>query len=196
MRTFKDILKEKIEVRDMEFVSDNAQIPDRTLPLKDLSDAEIFNLFVKWDELSEQDKIRMKDIYKSLVPDYVEEIETTEAIEVIEKVKSPVNITKPSEAIQADRFNEGKLQWSQVDFQSLESLVMVLEGGAKKYSKDNWKKGHPITDLLDSLLRHVFAFKSGETLDPESGVSHIGHIMANAMFIEYNLKHRPENDNR
>ena len=41
----------------------------------------------------------------------------------------------------ADRFNAGKLQWSMVDFKSLEDMVRVLEFGAKKYSRDNWKKG-------------------------------------------------------
>ena len=31
----------------------------------------------------------------------------------------------------ADRFNDGKLQWSMVDFKSLEDMVRVLEFGAK-----------------------------------------------------------------
>ena len=95
--------------------------------------------------------------------------------------------------MQADRFNAGKPEWSLVDFQSLEPMVRVLEFGAKKYSRNNWKKGLPINSILDSLMRHVIAYKDGEDLDPESGVSHIGHMMCNLMFLSYvdrNLKEK------
>jgi hypothetical protein len=36
----------------------------------------------------------------------------------------------------------------------------------------------------------------GEDDDPESGLSHIGHIMANAMFISYYMKYLPAMDDR
>jgi hypothetical protein len=49
--------------------------------------------------------------------------------------------------------------------------------------KDNWKKGMPITQILDSMLRHIAALQSGEWLDPESGLPHIGHIQCNALFL-------------
>ena len=85
----------------------------------------------------------------------------------------------------ADRFNKGKLQWSLVDFNSLESLVRVLEFGAEKYSPNNWKKGLEKKATLDCLMRHLIALMNNEELDKESGESHIGHIMANAMFYEH-----------
>lgn len=95
----------------------------------------------------------------------------------------------------AERFNSGKISWSLVDFESLESLVKVLEFGAKKYSRDNWKKGLYTRETIESIMRHVVSLLGGEYIDKESGLSHIGHIMANAMFLEYMLRTKKEFDN-
>ena len=100
------------------------------------------------------------------------------------------------DAQQALRYNQGKLQWSLVDFDSLEGLVRVLEYGAQKYSKDNWKKGMPVTQVTESLMRHLFAFLRGEDVDPESGCRHISHVMCNTMFLEYILREKPHYDDR
>lgn len=94
------------------------------------------------------------------------------------------------------RHNKGKAQWSLVDFESFEDMVKVLEFGANKYEAHNWKKGHYTTKLCESLMRHLFAYLSGEDVDPESGCSHIGHIQCNAMFLAYSAKHHPDLDDR
>jgi len=97
-------------------------------------------------------------------------------------------MTKTTMPPRADRFNTGKRQWSMVDFESLEPMVEVLEYGANKYSKDNWKQGLPVLEICESLLRHTFAFMAGEDKDPESGLSHIGHMMCNLMFLSYVMR--------
>lgn len=94
------------------------------------------------------------------------------------------------------RYNEGKLQWSLVDFKSLEPMVQVLEFGAKKYAPNNWKKGLETQKIMESLLRHAFAFMSGEDNDPENGISHVGHMQCNLMFLQYMLREKPELDTR
>lgn len=84
------------------------------------------------------------------------------------------------------RYDAGKPQWDLVHFESLLPLVRVLEFGAQKYSKHGWKK--PFKDksiIINSLLRHVLALADGEQNDPESGLPHVGHIIANAMFYSY-----------
>lgn len=85
----------------------------------------------------------------------------------------------------SDRYNTGKPHWSLVDFKSLEPLVRVMEYGVIKYTRENWKKGLDLNEVLESLSRHLFALMSGEERDPESGELHIGHIMANAMFWQF-----------
>ena len=100
------------------------------------------------------------------------------------------------ETEQALRYNMGKLEWSLVDFDSLEGLVKVLEYGCHKYARNNWKKGMPVTKVSESLMRHLFAFLRGEDVDPESGCRHISHVMCNAMFIEYIMREKPHYDDR
>ena len=95
------------------------------------------------------------------------------------------DLNNPNEA---GRFSTGKPQWSQVDFKSLEPMVRVLEYGAKKYTKGNWKKGMPVSEICECLLRHVFALMDGEINYKESGLPIIGHIQCNAMFIAYMLR--------
>jgi hypothetical protein len=95
-----------------------------------------------------------------------------------------------------NRNNQGKPQWSLVDFPSLEGTVRVLEFGAKKYAPHNWRKGLPTTEICDSLLRHTFAYLNGEDNDPESGLSHVDHIQCNAMFLKHMVQNRPDMDTR
>lgn len=94
------------------------------------------------------------------------------------------------------RFNKGKLRWSLVDFPSLEPMVKVLEFGAEKYDDHNWKKGLSTTEICESLLRHLTAYLDGEDSDKESGISHIGHIQCNAMFLAYMMREKKEMDTR
>lgn len=89
------------------------------------------------------------------------------------------------------RFNNGKPRWALVDFQALEPMVRVLEYGCKKYDADNWKKGLYTRGITESMLRHTFALLRGELNDEESGLPHIGHIMANAMFISHMIEQKP-----
>ncbi len=94
------------------------------------------------------------------------------------------------------RENEGKPRWSLVDFESFESMVKVLEQGAEKYGKYNWQKGLKVTETAESLLRHIFSFLAGNDIDADSGLEHIGHIQANAMFLGYMMKNRKDLDDR
>lgn len=103
-------------------------------------------------------------------------------------MKTPENLAK--------RYNSGKLQWSLVHYPSLEPMVKVLEFGAEKYDRHNWKKGLEVTKICESMLRHIYAFLDGENNDPESNISHIGHIQANAMFLAYMVDKHPNLDDR
>lgn len=70
-------------------------------------------------------------------------------------------------------------------------LVMsaAMEEGATKYAPNNWKdcpKDEAGT-YIHAMLRHAHAFADGEKYDPDSKVSHLGHIMACAGILCYLL---------
>ena len=95
-----------------------------------------------------------------------------------------------------DRLNAGKLKWSLVSWKALEPMVRVLAFGASKYDDHNWKKGLKYTEVCESLQRHLNAFIDGENNDPESKLSHVGHILCNAMFLSYMSMFRKDMDDR
>lgn len=101
----------------------------------------------------------------------------------------------------ARRFNEGKPQLSLV-LEAREALAdcsRVLQYGKDKYDKAgerNWKKGLPLTQTCDSLLRHISSLLAGEDKDPETGLNHTAHILSNALFLAENFITHPDMDDR
>ena len=115
------------------------------------------------------------------------------------------------------RYNTNKPKWSLMDYESMEDMLRVLAYGRHKYStfrdesgvehkgvditpeqaatmecvydgRDNWKNKTDMEVPIDSLQRHIAAIMKGEELDKESGLPHIAHVMANAMFYSYHSR--------
>lgn len=83
------------------------------------------------------------------------------------------------------RYNEGKVDWTLLDFKSCEPLAQAMMYGSNKYARLNWQK--PCDDPrqhLQSAMRHLIAVLEGEQYD-ESLVRHTGHVMANMMMYNY-----------
>lgn len=75
-------------------------------------------------------------------------------------------------------------------------MIEVLMFGAKKYTPNNWKKGLKYTEVCESLQRHLICFLDKEDIDKESKLSHVGHILCNAMFLSYMYLFRKDMDDR
>lgn len=89
------------------------------------------------------------------------------------------------------KFDLGKLEYGLLPPLALEETVKVLTFGAQKYARDNWQL---VPDskrrYFDALQRHVWAWKRGESLDPESGIHHLAHAMCCLMFLyEHDVKY-------
>lgn len=86
-----------------------------------------------------------------------------------------------------------KLDFSLVDPFAYSDLAFQLTVGAKKYSKDNWKKGD-INIYLSALERHIQAIKIAldnddiESLIDDTGIQHGGALLCNSMFIHYFIR--------
>jgi hypothetical protein len=87
----------------------------------------------------------------------------------------------------AARFNSGKAKWSLLPLEVFEPVVQVLMFGAKKYAAWNFAEGNGLswTEVGESTQRHLSEWMRGEDNDPESGLSHLGHIGCNLMFLLY-----------
>lgn len=111
--------------------------------------------------------------------------------ETMEKDKPPTPV--------ASRANAGKVMLSFVlQFPTaIKAFARVMEIGAVKYLRDNWKKGgKPDWEYLDACLRHLTDFENGETFAADTGCLHLAHAMWNIMaIIELNypgVTHDPE----
>jgi hypothetical protein len=95
-----------------------------------------------------------------------------------------------------DRFNQGKLRYDLVPTSANQGIAKVLTFGAQKYGDRNWEKGFKWTSCIASLERHLAAFKSGQDHDDESGLLHMEHLLANAVFLLEFYRTHPELDDR
>lgn len=59
----------------------------------------------------------------------------------------------------------------------------VFDYGRRKYAAWNWAKGMPWSVPLACAARHLMAIIRGETTDPESGLSHRGHVFCNLVML-------------
>jgi len=118
----------------------------------------------------------------------ITEFYNQEAVIPILKALKDNNLKEKNWTFTGDRFNEGKPRWSLVHYESLVPMIRVLEYGSKKYSRENWKKGLDLKEILESMQRHLAALMDGEEVDSESGIEHMGHIQCNALFYNYHSK--------
>lgn len=56
---------------------------------------------------------------------------------------------------------DGKGFFHCIPFIAIEALAKLYEAGAKKYAKDNWKKGIPLSRFIDAIFRHAFKLSEG-----------------------------------
>ena len=94
------------------------------------------------------------------------------------------------------KHDQEKADISYVSWELVEQIAKVRAFGAKKYSRNNWKKGFKITRSCAAALRHIFQFLAGQTYDSESGECHLSHAVCCLEHAIYDMIHHPENDDR
>jgi len=89
-----------------------------------------------------------------------------------------------TEKKQGVKYDENKPRYDLIPHAALREVADVLTMGAAKYSDDNWKRVDGLRQRYTAaLMRHTEAWRSGERIDPESGRSHLAHVICNAMFL-------------
>ena len=87
-------------------------------------------------------------------------------------------------ASEGRKFDTGKPDFTLLPWDAVEQVVRVLDFGAKKYARDNWKH---VADAdrryLAAAFRHLAAHAKGEVNDPETGISHLAHAGCCVLFL-------------
>lgn len=66
----------------------------------------------------------------------------------------------------------------------LMEIAIALTEGARKYGRHNYRAiGVRASVYYDATLRHIFAWWSGEDIDPDSGLSHITKAIASLVVL-------------
>lgn len=105
------------------------------------------------------------------------------------KAEMPTTIAGQSEGV---KFDSKKLRMDLIPSVALEELAKVLTYGAEKYDANNWTKGIDYSRLYAACLRHLLAYKSGQSTDAESGISHLSHALCNIVFLIWHSSNRPD----
>lgn len=98
----------------------------------------------------------------------------------------------PAEGERSLRYNTGKPDYSLIPIAAMQEAAKVLEYGASKYERDNWRRPTHWSVSFACLQRHLAAWQAGEDNDPESGRNHLGHAMCNILQMLDMLENYPE----
>lgn len=94
------------------------------------------------------------------------------------------------------RKNAGKIRFDLVPLHLLAPVARVLEAGSIKYAPWNWAKGMAWMVPIGCIMRHLADYMRGETVDPESGESHMAHIICNCLMLLHYEDSYPQGDDR
>lgn len=82
-----------------------------------------------------------------------------------------------------NKWDTGKLPYHLLPNEALAEVVKVLHFGAIKYSERNWEKGINYSRVFSAAMRHLWSWWGGEDRDPETGLSHLAHLVCCGLFI-------------
>ena len=151
-------------------------------------------------DMSEEERLEAQQL-AALEEGFYHGSPSTTAAETLEKSNAVFASWEAEKTLQdvidkegpAARYNEGKAQLSYLlDFpKAMDAFALVCMEGAKKYARDNWKRGgKPSAEYLDSALRHMRDMWGWQQVfDGDLMVTyHAAHIMWNmAAYIELNI---------
>lgn len=82
------------------------------------------------------------------------------------------------------KFDNNKPEYGLIPPNALEELATVLTIGAKKYARENWRYvPESKRRYYDAAQRHMWAWKRGEQMDPETGKHHLAHAACCLFFL-------------
>ena len=81
------------------------------------------------------------------------------------------------------KHDSGKRRYDLLPYDALEEIIKVLEFGALKYEDNNWLRGCEWSRYWTACMRHITAWWMGESVDAETGLSHLAHAGCCILFL-------------
>lgn len=82
------------------------------------------------------------------------------------------------------KFDSEKPRYSLLPKGAVNSVIAVLEFGAKKYDVDNWQEVDNAKErYYNAAMRHIDLWWSGEKHDSETNIHHLAHAATNLFFL-------------
>lgn len=113
------------------------------------------------------------------IPAFDAETEEEVVEYVVERAVRPAGKAKTND--------NGKLPFAWLPWAGIEAIAQVQLFGHQKYKDfNNYRLGMEVTRNASCALRHIVEYLKGNTLDPESGLHHLGHALCRLSFILQN----------
>lgn len=77
--------------------------------------------------------------------------------------------------------NRDKRDYTLLPWKTINEVVDIMQYGAKKYSRDNWKKV-PSEEYIKASFRHIISHLMEEDYDKESSFSHLSHAICDLIY--------------
>lgn len=82
------------------------------------------------------------------------------------------------------KYDIGKARFDLIEPEFEEAIANILTMGADKYAPNSWQHVEDGKNrYYAALRRHLNAWRKGEKIDQESGMSHLVHVACNVMFL-------------
>ncbi len=79
---------------------------------------------------------------------------------------------------------DNKPMWELLPMETIEDVVKVFTFGANKYAPNNWKNLENGKDrYYAAAMRHIVAWRKGERLDKETGLTHLSHALCDLVIV-------------
>jgi hypothetical protein len=76
---------------------------------------------------------------------------------------------------------DNKAPLTRLPYKALGEVAFIHQHGDGLYGIHNWRKGQPLSELLNSASRHIAAVVTGEDIDPKSKRYHLAHAAWNVL---------------
>lgn len=77
-----------------------------------------------------------------------------------------------------------KARYDLIEWRTIDDMAEIMATGAAAHGDQGWKTLPDAEDrYFSAAMRHLVAWRNGDTIDGDSGYPHLAHVMCNIMFL-------------